>query len=126
MNGNIQFSFSDDPQRHRGDKVTITKLMWQLPGSSSMLERTASIVFEFNPDSTGDVFPQPAGGEGFQAFGARTGMDGDEPYVDVLFSKDLDNESLEYDYLVRLEMRNEDHHYYPENGAHDDDEWDGD
>ena len=119
LNGNIQFSFSDDPQRHRGDKVTITKLMWQLPGSSSMLERTASIVFEFNPDNTGDVFPQPAGGEGFQAFGARTGMDGDEPYVDVLFSKDLDTESREYDYLVRLEMRNEDH-YYPENGAHDD------
>ena len=77
LNGKtFKFSFTDDPQRHRGDKVTITKLIWELPGSSSTLETTANVVFEFNPDNTGEVFPQPVGGEGFQAFGARTGHDG--------------------------------------------------
>ena len=118
LNGNVQFDFSDDPQRHRGDKVTITKLIWQLPGATTMLETTANTVFEFNPDNTGDVFPQPTGGEGFQAFGARTGEDDGEPYVDIMFTKELDTDARDYDYLVRLEMRNEDH-YYPNSGDHD-------
>ena len=102
LNGNLRFKFNDDPSRHSGDKVIVKQLQWSLPGSTTNLTTSVNVVFEFNE---GGGVQTPAPGQGFQIIGAKTGIDGIDPYVDVVFSKDLDSSSVEFPYLVRLEKR---------------------
>jgi hypothetical protein len=100
--GNIQFHFADDVERHNGDRVTITELLWELPGSATVLSTSVNIPFEFSTEPVGGN--QPAPGDGFQAIGAKTGMDGDFAYLDIWFTQDIDPESQEFPYLIRLEQ----------------------
>ena len=98
---NIQFLFDDDPERHRGDKVTITELSWILPGAATELTTAVNITFEFDPGQGGSN-PQPSAIEGFQPIGAKTGQEGEDPYVDILFTSELDPNSAGFDYLIEL------------------------
>ena len=118
LDGNIRFKFNDDPSRHSGDKVRIKKLLWQLPGSTTVLSKDASVTFEFSDQPVG-IQPIPQPGEGFQLIGARIGLDetsgSADPYVDMWFTRDVSDESAEFPYLVRLESF--DQHMYDSAGT---------
>lgn len=124
LNGNIQFSFKDDPEQHRGESVTITKLFWRLAGESddsTPLQTAVNVEFRFNPDANDGFIPPDNSGD-FQAFAARTGTDltrtdFPQPYVEIMFTKELAIDSVEHYDLVRLEMRQPE--YYHDDAAMD-------
>jgi len=124
LNGNIQFSFKDDPEQHRGESVTITKLFWRLAGESddsTPLQTAVNVEFRFNPDANDGFIPPDNSGD-FQAFAARTGTDLErtdfpQPYVEIMFTKELAIDSVEHYDLVRLEMRQPE--YYHDDAAMD-------
>ena len=99
--GNMRFHFADDVNQHNGDRVTITELRWVLPGAATELTTTVNVVFEFSTEPVAGNQPPP--GDGFQAIGAKTGLDGDFAYLDIWFTQDIDPESQEFPYLIRLE-----------------------
>jgi len=100
--GNIRFYFNDDPERHNGDRVTITELIWRVPGAKTELTTAVNIPFEFSAEPTGGN--QDPQGNNFQAVGAKTGKTPDgRAYIDIWFNEYLRPDSQDFPYLVRLE-----------------------